>query len=202
VLNLSLLAATFGVVFLAELPDKSLFASLVLGTRYPARWVWIGVSAAFAVHVVIAVAAGGVLDLLPHTLVEVIVAILFAAGAALLLLRTEDEAEDAGEVEAAAVDARLVTTHSPGRVMATCFAVVFVGEWGDITQIAIANLTAKYHDPYAVGIGALLALSAVAGLAIKAGNTLLKKVSVAVVRRVAGSVLALFAVVTVVELLT
>ena len=201
-LNLSLLAATFGVVFLAELPDKSLFASLVLGTRYPARWVWIGVTAAFAVHVVIAVAAGGVLDLLPHTVVEVVVAVLFAAGAALLLLRSEDETEDDGENEAHDIEQRLGTRHSPWRVMATCFAVVFIGEWGDITQIAMANLTAKYHDPYTVGVGSLLALSAVAGLAIKAGNTLLKKVSIAVIRRIAGTVLALFAVLTVAQLLT
>jgi len=58
------------VIFVAELPDKSLFASLVLGTRYRARWVWIGVTAAFAVHVVKAVAAGWVLDVLPRRLVE------------------------------------------------------------------------------------------------------------------------------------
>lgn len=56
------------MIFVAELPDKSLFASLVLGTRYRARWVWIGVTAAFAVHVVKAVAAGWVLDVLPSRL--------------------------------------------------------------------------------------------------------------------------------------
>lgn len=55
-LSLTVVATVFAVVFIAELPDKSLFASLVLGTRYKARWVWVGVSAAFVVHVVIAVA--------------------------------------------------------------------------------------------------------------------------------------------------
>ncbi len=64
--RLGLAVATFGVIFVAELPDKSLFASLVLGTRHRALWVWIGVTGAFAVHVVKAVAAGWVLDVLPR----------------------------------------------------------------------------------------------------------------------------------------
>jgi len=41
-----------------------------VGTRYRARRVWIGVTAAFAVHVVKADAAGWVLDVLPRRLVE------------------------------------------------------------------------------------------------------------------------------------
>lgn len=200
VFNLSLAAATFGLIFVAELPDKSLFASLVLGVRYRPLLVWLGVSAAFLAHVVIAVLAGGVLTLLPHVLVEVIVALLFALGA-FLLLRPQDDEEKGGDRDAAPVSAPAGSPAGPVRVTATCFAVVFVGEWGDITQIATANLTAKYHDPVSVGIGAGLALVAVAGLAIKAGSTLLNKVSVTIIRRVAGTVLAVFAVVTAVQLL-
>jgi putative Ca2+/H+ antiporter (TMEM165/GDT1 family) len=206
-LSLSLVAATFAVIFIAELPDKSLFASLVLGTRYRALWVWLGVSAAFAVHVVIAVLAGGVLDLLPHRLVETIVAVLFALGA-VLLLRPETADRDGvspeqteGLEEAGTVRTRLGSSTTPARVVATCFGVVFIGEWGDITQIAIANLTAKYHDPLSVGLGALLALITVAGVAIKVGSALLEKVSVEVIRKVGGTILAGFAVLTVVQLL-
>jgi hypothetical protein len=57
--DLLLLATVFGVTFVAELPDKSLFASLVLGTRYRPVHVWLGVAAAFAVHVGLAVTVGG-----------------------------------------------------------------------------------------------------------------------------------------------
>ena len=49
-LNVAVLATVFAIVFLAELPDKSLFASLVLGTRYRPFQVWAGVAAAFVVH--------------------------------------------------------------------------------------------------------------------------------------------------------
>lgn len=199
-LDLGLLAGTFGVVFLAELPDKSLFASLVLGTRYRAGLVWLGVSLAFVVHVVIAVAAGGVLALLPHTLVEVVVALLFLLGAALLLRPHADDVEEDAADEAAEVRARIGRTPSARRVVTTCFAVVFVGEWGDITQIAIANLTAKYHAPVSVGLGAASALIAVSGLAIRLGSALLARVRVELVRTVAGLVLLALALLTLVQL--
>lgn len=198
----TLVATVFAVIFIAELPDKSLFASLVLGTRYKALWVWAGVSLAFIVHVVIAVAAGGILTLLPRAAVEVVVAVLFALGA-YLMLRPEAVADNEGEdaAEAAALKERAAAGAGAGKVIATSFAVVFVGEWGDITQIATANLAAKYHDPLSVGLGAALGLIAVAGVAIKAGSTLLAKVSIVLVRRVAGTILALFAVATLVQLL-
>lgn len=180
----------FGVIFISELPDKSLFASLVLGTRYRGLYVWVGVAAAFLVHVVIAVAAGQLLMLLPHRLVEAIVAALFLAGAAFLLLSKEhaEEAEGVTEGEQAA---RVATSFR--RVALTSFGVVFVGEWGDITQIVTANYAARYADPFSVGLGAVLALWAVAALAITAGSKLLDHVPMSVVRRVTGLILLGFA---------
>jgi putative Ca2+/H+ antiporter (TMEM165/GDT1 family) len=191
--NIVTIAAVFGVIFIAELPDKSLFASLVLGTRYRALWGWLGVSAAFLVHVVVAVTAGHLLTLLPHRVVEAVVAGLFALGAVILLLPQRDDHHDATQPGRPPA--------GPTSVMLTSFGVVFVGEWGDITQIATANLAAKYDDPVSVGIGAALGLMAVAAVAITAGSTLLRYVSIAVVRRIAGVILAVFAVVTAVSLL-
>ena len=180
----------FGVVFLAELPDKSLFASLVLGTRFRGLYVWCGVAAAFLVHVVIAVAAGQALTLLPHRLVEGIVAALFLAGAAYLLFGREEHEEAEGEREGEQARA---APPSFARVALTAFGVVFLGEWGDITQIVTANYAARYGDPLAVGTGAVAALWAVAALAITAGSKLLDYVSVSVVRRVTGVILLGFA---------
>jgi putative Ca2+/H+ antiporter (TMEM165/GDT1 family) len=193
-MNVVTIATVFGVVFIAELPDKSLFASLVLGTRYRALWVWLGVSAAFIVHVVIAVTAGHLLTLLPHRAVEAVVAVLFAIGAVILLLPQRED-DHAAESESDRAPAGVAS------VVLTSFGVVFVGEWGDITQIATANLAAKYDDPISVGIGAALGLMTVAAVAITAGNTLLRFVSISVVRRIAGAILAVFAVVTTISLL-
>ncbi len=193
-MSLAVAAIAFGVVFLAELPDKSMIASLVLGTRFRPLYVWVGAAAAFAVHVVIAVAAGGALALLPHRLVEGIVAALFVAGAALLLFGNESREEEAGLDESGNVAEIAVPTLR--RVASVSFAVIFVGEWGDITQIATANLAAKYHDPIGVGVGALLGLWTVVAIGVVAGAKLVERVPLALVRRITGVILAALGVVS------
>lgn len=192
-MSITTVLLTFVVIFPAELPDKSMLASLVLGTRYRTLPVWLGVSAAFLVHVVIAVAAGGLLSLLPDTVVGVVVTVLFALGAVILLRGGGDDPE--ADVETAA------TTMSSTRMFWTSFGVVFVGEWGDITQLATANLAARYQDPLSVGVGAGLALISVAGLVLVAGNRLLSRVPIDLVRRGAGILLAILALVSLVQLL-
>ena len=193
-MSLAVAAIAFVVVFLAELPDKSMIASLVLGTRFRPLYVWVGAAAAFAVHVVLAVAAGGALALLPHRLVEAIVAVLFLAGAALLLFGNESREEEAGLDESGSVAQIAVPTLR--RVASVSFAVIFVGEWGDITQIATANLAAKYHDPIGVGVGALLGLWTVVAIGVVAGAKLVERVPLALVRRVTGVILAALGVVS------
>jgi putative Ca2+/H+ antiporter (TMEM165/GDT1 family) len=192
--DLAVVLTTFVVIFPAELPDKSLFASLVLGTRFRPLPVFVGVAAAFAVHVVIAVTIGGVFSLLPERLVLFVVAALFAGGSLLLLLGKDDEeAEGAAEASRAGADQR------PVRVALASFGVVFLGEWGDITQITTANLAARYGDPLSVGLGALLALWSVSALALTVGRGLVKRVPTRLIRRLTGTILALLAVVTLVE---
>lgn len=196
-MSFAVAAIAFGVIFLAELPDKSMIASLVLGSRYRPLYVWIGAAAAFTVHVVIAVAAGGVLALLPHRLVESIVAALFFIGAAVLLFGNEkrDEEEAADEVGNTA----FVVAPTLRRVASLSFVVIFVGEWGDITQIATANLAAKYHDPLAVGLGAGLGLWAVLAVGVLAGAKLVEWVPLAIVRRITGVILAVLGALSVVS---
>lgn len=179
-----------GVVLLVELPDKTLVATLVLSTRYRPRPVLLGVAVAFAVQCVIAAAAGGVITLLPRRGVEAVVALLFALGAVLLI--RESMGVDDDEVDLA--EAR---EQAPfGRVVATSFGVLFAAEWGDASQIATAGLVARGHGvahAVATGLGAWVALVAVAAVAVVAGKVIVKKVPLHLVHRVAGGVFAVFA---------
>lgn len=168
-------ALVFGVIFLAELPDKTALAGLVLGTRYRASYVFAGVAAAFLLHVVIAVAAGSVLTLLPQRLVHAITGVLFLAGAAVLLLK---KGEDEEEV-------RRPADQSFWKVAGTGFMLIFVAEFGDLTQIMTANLAARYDDPISVGLGAVLGLWAVAGLGIVGGKALMKRVPLRLITQIA-----------------
>ncbi len=197
-LNLTVIPIVFALIFVAELPDKTAVAGLVLGTRFPWRWVYVGIAAAFATHVVIAVSAGSLLTLLPHRVVEAVVAVLFLIGAVLIWREGLEEEEEEVEAEADAVgeDAGFWKVASIG------YAVIFIAEWGDLTQILTANLAAKYHSPLSVGIGAVLGLWAVGLLAILGGKTLLKVLPIAWITRIAAVVmlaLGIYSIVRVVQ---
>ena len=174
--------AVFPIIFLGELPDKTMFASLVMSTRGRPAVVWLGAAAAFTVHVVIAVTVGVALfHLLPHQVLDAVVAGMFLVGAALALREAAKERQDEELVE------REVASHR--RIAVTAFVVIFLAEWGDLTQILTANLAAHYHDPLSVGVGAVLALWTVAALAVVSGQSLLRVINIATIRIVTAVVL-------------
>ena len=184
----------FIAVFIAELPDKTMFATLVLTTRFRSPLaVWTGVAAAFTVHVVIAAAFGKLLSNLPSRPVDAAVAVLFAVGAVLLWRSAgedPDEDEDVGEA------------HGFGGIAARSFGLILVAELGDLTQLTTAGLAARTGQALAVGIGALAALWAVAGIGVTAGQQLLRWLPLATVRRVAAGIFAVLALVTAYQAIT
>ncbi|GAC1379185.1 MAG: TMEM165/GDT1 family protein [Marmoricola sp.] len=187
-IEIGVIAATFGLIFVSELPDKTAIASLVLGTKYPWRWVFAGVAGAFLTHVLIAVAAGSVLALLPQKPLEAVVAVLFLVGAVLIWREgLEDEEDLEAEEEAELADTPDVATF--WKVASIAFGVIFVAEWGDLTQIMTANLAAKYHSPLSVGVGATLGLWGVGLLAILGGKSLLRVLPMKWITRVAAVIM-------------
>jgi Ca2+/H+ antiporter, TMEM165/GDT1 family len=189
---LTAFGATFIAVFLAELPDKTAVATLVLTARYRRPLaVWLGVAGAFTVHAAIATLAGGLLSRLPHRVVAVAAAVLFAVGAT-VLWRSRDEAP--------VLDADGSVERRPFRAVAgAAFATVIVAEFGDLTQLTIAGLSARSSTPIAVFLGGMIALWAVAGLATTVGQALLRRLPTKALHTGAAVVFALLSVVSVVE---
>ncbi|MEY9927137.1 putative Ca2+/H+ antiporter (TMEM165/GDT1 family) [Catenulispora sp. GP43] len=195
-MSLAALLTTFGVVFLAELPDKTAIASLILGARYRPSWVFAGVAAGFLVHVCLAVAAGSLLALVPRRPLEAVVAVLFLAGAVVMLRShghggSEEGQAIPGQQEDTAPD--LGADAGFGKVAGTAFGVILVAEFGDLTQIVTANLAAKFADPLAVGIGAALGLWTVGALAIVGGRGLLRVLPLHLIVRLAALVMIVLA---------
>jgi Ca2+/H+ antiporter, TMEM165/GDT1 family len=188
--DLAVALTTFVAILPAELPDKTFVATLVLSTRYRAWPVWLGVTAAFAVQTLVAVAAGGLAAALPRALVLSVTAVLFGVGALLLLLRPQEKELEEGEViaESAPPTAR--------RAALTSFAVLFAAEWGDLSQLLTAGLAARYDDPVSVFVGSWAALALIAALAVVGGQALLRMIPLAWVRRLAGVLFLVLAVVT------
>jgi Ca2+/H+ antiporter, TMEM165/GDT1 family len=191
--SLTVVLTAFVLVLPVELPDKTLFASLVLATRFPPLPVFVGVGAAFGLQVAIAVTAGSLLSLLPDELVSGVVAVLFLIGAVLLWRSAKEGPEDADDV------AEGKEAHSFLKVAAISFGVLFAAEWGDLSQLATAGLAARLDDPVSVFVGSWAALLTVSGLAVFLGKKLADRLPVALIRRVAAVLFLVFAVVAAVE---
>ncbi len=185
-MSLQVVAVTFGVVFLAELPDKTMIASILLASRHRALPVWVGTASAMVVNSAVAVAAGRLLALAPPRAVDAVVAAVLAGTAVYLVLGKETTQEREGAQYAG----RLRSDH---RVALGAFAVVVLAELGDVTQLLTANLAAHYRDPWSVFVGSAAALVVVTSIGVFTGRRLVRVLPLHSIRKAAGVVLGGFA---------
>lgn len=168
-ISLPLVISTFGILFLAELPDKTALSSLMLAARHGARPVIIGAWLAMIAQTIIAVLAGGVLNLLPAEPVRIFSGSCFLLFAIFIYVRREEKEEVAALVKEEEKEVRR------GRpVWFASFLVLFGTEWGDLSQLATAGIVAHQGHPLSVGIGAVLGLCTVVTLAALLGSRMSK----------------------------
>ena len=183
-----MVVATFGLVALGELPDKTMFASLLLSARGRPLAVWAGAAVAFASHVAIAVGVGAAaIALVPRRALDI------GTGAVLLAAAgwAWHERGDPG-------DGLPTRATGPGhRVALQAALVIWIAEWGDLTQVLTADLAARTHHPWSVAAGALAAMWVVAALAVLGGSRLLGQVPVRRSRTITAVVLAALGVLAV-----
>jgi putative Ca2+/H+ antiporter (TMEM165/GDT1 family) len=194
--NIGLVAATFALIVPAELPDKTFISAIVLSSRHRPLPVWFGVASALILQAGIAVVLGRLLALLPHRVVEGVVAALFLAGAAYLLFvperaeveRGEELAEREEEELSEGALGQVVPSAEPSslRIASISFGVIALAEFGDLTQVLIANLTAKYKDPWSVFLGAAIGFIAISAFGVLAGRAIIRIVPIVLVRKIAG----------------
>jgi putative Ca2+/H+ antiporter (TMEM165/GDT1 family) len=158
-MSLTLFGTVFGIIFIAELPDKTALAALVLATRHKALPVFLGTALALSVQSAVAVLAGSLFGRLDPRYVHIGSGAVFIVFAAMMWFRKEEpkEAEDKEPT-------------GFWRAFATTFGVIFIAEWGDLTQLGTAALEARYHAWVTVLLASIAALWCVAALAVFVGN--------------------------------
>lgn len=179
----------FGVIFVAELPDKTALAALVLATRNKALPVFFGAALGLTVQCLIAVGAGSLLAQLPTRYVQIGSGVVFL-GCAILMWIRPPEAGDEGEAKEAT---------GFWKTLWTVFAVVFIAEFGDLTQIGTAAFEAKYHSWVVILLASMLALWCVAAIAVFVGNRAGKLLDPRITQKVAAAIFAVIGVVLVIR---
>ncbi len=179
---------TFLLVGLAEFGDKSQLVCMTLAARHRGLPVVIGAVAAFAILNLLAVLFGAaVAAWLPEWLVTLAVAVLFAAfGISALRYQEEDEDENVEE-------------KAGHGIVATTFLLIFLAEFGDKTQLAVAGLGST-GEPTAVWAGATAALALTSALGVFAGRKLLNRLPLKWIHRISGVFFLLLAVFAVTRL--
>ncbi|EAQ00874.1 hypothetical protein JNB_11884 [Janibacter sp. HTCC2649] len=199
-IDFTTIAIVFATIFVVELPDKTFIATLVMSTRFRPLLVWIGVVAAFFVQTLVAVLIGGVLSQLPKRPIEIFAALMFLVGGILLIRGAGKADAEEAEAEEEFGEKASATQRAGWKVVTFCFTVLFLAEWGDLSQILTASMVLRFDDPVSVFIGAFLALAAVSGLAAVLGRTLLQRIRLSTIRRVGGTVCLVLAAVSVLQI--
>jgi len=164
----------FGVVFLAEMGDKSQLVCMTLAARHRHWPVLAGAAAGFLVLNTLAVMFGaGLSHWVPERVLAAVVAVLFAVFGIMSLMAQDGE------------DDETITERSGHGIFITAFLMIFLAEMGDKTQIAVAGM-ASTLPVIPVWIGATLALITTSALGVVAGRKLLQRFPVRRLHQVSG----------------
>lgn len=186
----TLFLSTFGLIFLAELGDKTQLTAMALALRYPWKRIFVGIASAFVVLNLGAVLVGKLLFLLlPIFWVTLVSALLFLYfGYSTLRHASDSEDDDAGPPPTAATATR------------TAFIMIFMAELGDKTQLVTASQAARHSDSLAgmsiVFAASTLALWSVSLLGMFAGKQLVRFIPLRWIHRGAGFMFLVFGVVS------
>ena len=179
--TLSISLSTFTLIALAEVGDKSQLVCMTLAARHRHWPVILGATTAFLVLNTLAVLFGaGVAAWVPERVTAGLVAVLFGVFG-IHALRKQDDDESGDVVE-----------RSGHGIFLTTLLLIFVAEFGDKTQIAVAGLAGSL-DPIPVWLGATASLIMVSVLGVWAGRTVLQRLPHLWLHRMSGGVFLVFA---------
>ena len=182
-------STTFLLITLAEFGDKSQLVCMTLAARHRGLPVVLGAVSAFALLNLLAVLFGAAISAwLPESVIILTVAALFAYFG-ITALRYKNEEEDENIEEKAG--------HS---VFASAFLMIFLAEFGDKTQLAVAGMGSTTQG-LAVWAGATLALATTSLLAVIAGRNFLHRLPMVWIHRISGAFFLLLAVIALTRLL-
>jgi putative Ca2+/H+ antiporter (TMEM165/GDT1 family) len=179
--SITVFLSSFSLVALAEIGDKSQLVCMTLAARYRHWPVLLGASLAFVLLNILAVLFGAaVAAWLPEKVTAGVVSVLFATfGIHTLLSNNNEDSQDLLE--------------EPGHgIFLTTLLLIFVAEFGDKTQIAVAGLASSL-SALPVWLGATVALIFVSALGVWIGRTILQRLPLVWLRRFSGMLFLIFA---------
>jgi putative Ca2+/H+ antiporter (TMEM165/GDT1 family) len=172
----NVLLSTFGLVFVAELGDKTQLAVVTQTCKYRRPWaVFLGASLALTAVTALGAIGGQVLgQIVPQSALRIIAALAFVAMGALIAREAARArgGKSVGDAYAIAEITCAPTYAWDWKAFGSTLGLLFVAELGDKTQLAVLSLAGKWRGPWAVFLGGTLALTLVTALGVVGGQGL------------------------------
>jgi putative Ca2+/H+ antiporter (TMEM165/GDT1 family) len=174
------LLSTLGLIFVAELGDKTQLAVVTQTCRYRCPLpVFFGASLALSLVTAIGVIGGqALLVLLPEGTVQTAAAVAFVVMGALIWRQSTRLTHEEPDSAEACTDADMTPVAGSRRALwnrqafVTTVMLLMAAELGDKTQLAVVALVGSQADPLSVLAGGALALTAVSALGVLGGQQL------------------------------
>ena len=157
----TLLFGAFSFIFLAALPGRTTFLMLLMATRSGPWSVFFGASLAFIVQSAISVALGHVISFLPPRVIQ------FCSGLLLIYFSIHFWRDSKQDLQSESLK---LNSKSKSNTIRSSFLIIFMAEWGDVSQVAIASFSARAKDAITVFMSAVSALCFIAALAVFIGS--------------------------------
>jgi len=181
-MNLTSLIASFVLVAVAELGDKTQIAVITLSSRFKALSVFSGAMLAFLLTTGIAVAIGDALTIVfPTFWIRIAAAAIFLVFGFYTIISRKGEEQ--------------VKTREARNAVFSSFSLITLMELGDKTQFAVIALSAEYKFPLLVFLGVMLAFALITGIGVTAGTALMRCVPLKYIQLGSGLVFILFGII-------
>lgn len=182
------LIASFLMIGLAEMGDKTQILTMALAAKYPMEKVIYGIFSATAALMLIAVLVGGIIQkIIPAIFVSILAGAFFIIYGLIIIapIKKEEEKEEG--------ESKVIQSKDPFWIV---FGSFFLAELGDKTQLATFALTAKYGTPVQIWIGATAGMVMANLFGIVIGNVLRNYLPEKIINYLSGGIFILFGVIT------
>jgi putative Ca2+/H+ antiporter (TMEM165/GDT1 family) len=172
------LLSTFGLVFVAELGDKTQLAVVTQTCKFRRPWaVFLGASLALTAVTALGAIGGQVLGrVVPAQVLQIVAALAFVVMGLLIGREAIKAKASTSEEICGDIDGEQACREPDGfwdwRVFGATFGLLFVAELGDKTQLAVLSLAGRSEVPWSVFVGGTIALTAVTALGVVGGQGL------------------------------
>lgn len=170
-MSITLFLTSFTFIFLAATPGRTTFLLILLASQERLKKVFVGAAAAFLIQSLISVLLGEILGFLPKVTIELLAGFMFLYFGHSFWKQSKTTETFNGYKKSLSIR--------------SVFIMVFMAEFADVSQLAIATTAARSSSKLVVFVSAVSSLWLLTAVALIFGHTLKRFIKPHLIQKVA-----------------